>query len=112
MNEYKFTKVDAYNTLNLINSWINNVDAKTSFALAFTAVLFGFIFIKGTPIMIFDILNSEKVFILYCSKGFLFHNIICNKLTINNFYVFGNKSENHKYFREKIINVFWSYSIF
>lgn len=45
----KYNKGDAYQTLELINSWINNVDNKTSFALAYVAVLMGFAFAHGTP---------------------------------------------------------------
>lgn len=47
----KFSKEDAYQTLELINSWINNVDTKSSFGLAFIAALIGFIFynIGKTP---------------------------------------------------------------
>ena len=39
----------------LINSWINNVDAKTSFALAYVAVLIGFVFVNGSPSIFEDI---------------------------------------------------------
>ena len=44
----KYSKEDAYQTIDLINSWINNVDTKTSFALAYAAVLMGFAFANGT----------------------------------------------------------------
>jgi hypothetical protein len=42
--ENSFSKEDAYQALELINSWTNNVDAKISFALAYIAVLIGFVF--------------------------------------------------------------------
>jgi hypothetical protein len=40
----KFSKEDAYRALEITNSWINNADTKISFALAYMAVLIGFIF--------------------------------------------------------------------
>mgnify|MGYP006966589379 CR=1 FL=1 len=33
--ETKLCKDDAYNVLGIINSWINNIDTKASFAIAF-----------------------------------------------------------------------------
>lgn len=45
----KYNKEDAFHTLDLINSWINNVDTKASFALAFQAVVIGFCFNNGLP---------------------------------------------------------------
>ena len=60
MNDEKYTKDDAYHTLDLINSWINNVDAKTSFALAYVAVLIGFVFVNGSPSVLTDIASAEK----------------------------------------------------
>ncbi len=45
----KYNKEDAYQTIALINSWINNVDAKTSFALAYVTALMGFAFTDGIP---------------------------------------------------------------
>lgn len=38
-----FKKKDAYKSLNIVNSWINNIDSKASFALAAAGVLFGFL---------------------------------------------------------------------
>lgn len=61
MDDEKYTKDDAYHTLDLINSWINNVDAKTSFALAFVAALIGFIFVNGSPAVLSEILRADKV---------------------------------------------------
>ncbi len=61
MADEKYTKDDAYHTLDLINSWINNVDAKTSFALAYVAVLIGFVFVNGSPSVFTDIQSTEKI---------------------------------------------------
>ena len=44
-----FKKEDAYETLNIINTWIGNMDTKVSFALALVGVLVGVIFEKGMP---------------------------------------------------------------
>lgn len=44
-----FKKEDAYETLNIINTWIGNMDTKVSFALALAGVLIGVIFEKGMP---------------------------------------------------------------
>lgn len=40
----KYSKEDAYRTLELTNSWIGNVDTKTSFGLAFIVALLALIF--------------------------------------------------------------------
>ena len=56
--ESKYSKDDAYQTLGLINSWINNVDTKASFALAFQAVVIGFCFNNGWPSAIDKIVNT------------------------------------------------------
>lgn len=45
----KYDKEDAYRTLELINSWINNVDTKASFALAFQTFLIGSCINNGLP---------------------------------------------------------------
>lgn len=45
----KYTKDDAYQSIGMINSWISNIDTKTSFALAFVGVLIGVIFNRGIP---------------------------------------------------------------
>ena len=47
--EKVFSKDDAYQTLEIINSWIGNMDTKVSFALAFVGVLIGSIFKEGLP---------------------------------------------------------------
>lgn len=44
-----FTKDDAYQSLEMINTWISNIDTKVSFALALAGVLIGIIFGKGLP---------------------------------------------------------------
>ncbi len=54
----KYDKDDAYQTLGLINSWINNVDNKASFALAFLAVTIGFCLDDGCPNSIEKIINT------------------------------------------------------
>lgn len=61
MANEKYTKDDAYHTLDLINSWINNVDAKISFALAFVAVLIGFVFSNGLPGIFVEIVKADKI---------------------------------------------------
>lgn len=47
--EKAFKKDDAYQTLEISNSWIGNMDTKVSFALAFVGVLIGSIFKEGLP---------------------------------------------------------------
>jgi hypothetical protein len=42
--ENNFSKEDAYQALELVNSWTNNADTKISFVLAYIAVLIGFVF--------------------------------------------------------------------
>ena len=44
-----FNKEDAYQALSLINTWVSNIDTKTSFALALVGVLIGMIFSDGIP---------------------------------------------------------------
>ena len=44
-----FTKGDAYRILEMVNTWINNIDTKVSFALSISGVLIGFIYSKGLP---------------------------------------------------------------
>ncbi len=61
MANEKYSKDDAYHTLDFINSWINNVDAKTSFALAYVAVLIGFVFVNGSPAVFANIQSTEKI---------------------------------------------------
>lgn len=43
MHEQKsYSREDAYKTLEIINGWIGNMDAKISFAIAFVGVLIGY----------------------------------------------------------------------
>lgn len=44
MEDKCFSKETAFRTLELINSWINNVDTKVSFSLAFSTTILGLIF--------------------------------------------------------------------
>ena len=44
-----YNREDAYKTLEIINGWIGNMDAKISFALAFVGILVGYIFSNGMP---------------------------------------------------------------
>lgn len=44
-----FEKEDAYRSLEMINTWISNLDTKVSFALALVGVLIGVIFSEGLP---------------------------------------------------------------
>ena len=44
-----FEKEDAYRSLELINGWIENLDTKASFLLAYIAVLMGFVVSNGLP---------------------------------------------------------------
>ena len=44
-----FEKEDAYRSLEMVNTWINNLDTKVSFALALVGVLIGVIFSEGLP---------------------------------------------------------------
>lgn len=37
----KICKEDAYKNLDIVNSWINNIDLKASFILAFLGILLG-----------------------------------------------------------------------
>lgn len=57
----KFTKDDAYQTLNMINAWINNIDTKDSFALAFVGVLVASIFSDGFPSAIRKMCQITKI---------------------------------------------------
>ena len=44
-----FEKEDAYKSLELVNGWINNLDTKASFLLAYIAVVMGFVISSGCP---------------------------------------------------------------
>lgn len=47
--ELHFEKEDAYKSLELVNAWINNLDTKASFLLAYLAVVLGFVVSNGRP---------------------------------------------------------------
>jgi hypothetical protein len=49
-SDNKFSKEDAYQALEVTNSWTNNVDAKISFALAYIVILIGFVFYNAGTI--------------------------------------------------------------
>lgn len=55
-----YSREDAYKTLEIINGWIGNMDAKISFALAFVAILVGYIFSNGMPKIFGKIANVNK----------------------------------------------------
>lgn len=56
-----FKKEDAYCTLEMINTWINNIDTKVSFAIAILGVMIGFIFGKGTPKAFINIGKASRL---------------------------------------------------
>lgn len=56
-----YKKEDAYQTLDIINSWIGNMDTKVSFALALAGVLIGVIFEKGVPSAFHRIAEVSKL---------------------------------------------------
>ena len=57
--ETKLCKDDAYNVLGIINSWINNIDTKASFAIAFAGVLIG-VFMNNN--------NTHNIFENFCDS--------------------------------------------
>ena len=61
-----YSKDDAYQTLSTINSWINNFDSKSSFALAFIGVLLGFTFNSNFPDVFIRIGEITKLSDLNC----------------------------------------------
>lgn len=57
----KYTREDAYKALELTNSWINNVDTKASFGLAFIVALLAIVFYNaGTMPRAFEMLFKTK----------------------------------------------------
>lgn len=56
-----YGREDAYKTLEIINGWIGNMDAKISFALAFIGILVGYIFSNGLPNAFEKIANVTKL---------------------------------------------------
>ena len=88
-----FDKEDAYETLGIINTWIENIDTKVSFSLALSGALISVIFDKGMP-RIFkriaevsnlqvlsggDLIGALLVALLYLSS---FISILCFMLSI------------------------------
>lgn len=47
-----YTKEDAYQSLEMINTWISNIDTKVSFALALVGVIIGFVMEMGMPVSV------------------------------------------------------------
>lgn len=80
MDNEKYNKDDAYQTLELINSWINNIDAKISFALAYVSVLAGFVFANGSPAVFKEIVDLEVM-----AKGIVIKAAIVILLYITSF---------------------------
>lgn len=56
-----YSREDAYKTLEIINGWIGNMDAKISFALAFVGILVGYVFSNGLPNIFGKIANVTKL---------------------------------------------------
>ncbi len=88
-----YTKEDAYQSLEMINTWISNIDTKVSFALALVGVIIGFVMEMGMPASIqkvcelsddtkltcIDIISVIIVLLLYMVS---FLSIICFLLAI------------------------------
>lgn len=78
-----FSKEDAYQTLGLVNSWINNVDSKASFALAFVSVILGFCISNGKNNAIVRWINAkEKTFMVGLEAVLVLAFIICCIVTV------------------------------
>lgn len=54
----KYSKEDAYKTLDMVNMWIGNVDSKISHSLTFMGVLLGFFLTTSKPINISKVVNK------------------------------------------------------
>ncbi|MGC4019989.1 MAG: DUF5706 domain-containing protein [Muricomes sp.] len=65
-----YTKEDAYQSLQMVNSWISNIDAKISFTMAFVAVLMGFVFSNGIPRVFIEISKLNGVQQISCAQVF------------------------------------------
>ena len=65
--EIVYEKEDAYKTLEIINSWINAMDTKASFLLAYIAVIMGFVFTSGIP-HVFEVINASNISFLLIIK--------------------------------------------
>ena len=61
MEDNKYSREDAYQSLEMVNSWINNVDSKISYILAFIGVIIGFVFIQGTPKAFANISQADEI---------------------------------------------------
>lgn len=61
MEDNKYSREDAYQSLEIVNSWINNVDSKVSYALAFIGVIIGFVFIQGMPKAFANISQADEI---------------------------------------------------
>ena len=69
--EIVYEKEDAYKTLEIINSWINAMDTKASFLLAYIAVIMGFVFTSGIP-HVFEVINASNIsFLLIIKMDFM-----------------------------------------
>lgn len=73
-----YSKDDAYKTLDITNMWIENVDSKISYALAFIGILLGFIVTGDQPMDIGDTLID----ILYRVSNFFSSTNIVFNITI------------------------------
>lgn len=54
----RYSKDDAYKTLDMVNMWIGNVDSKISYSLTFIGVLLGFFLTTSKPIHISQVVNK------------------------------------------------------
>lgn len=66
------TKENAYKKLEIVNFWIENIDNKISFILAFIGIFIGFIISKGTPNAFKNISNVAIKDILTLNFGQIF----------------------------------------
>ena len=58
-NKTQYTKEDSYSSLERVNFWISNVDAKISFILIFVSVYVFHLFSKGMPDYMRDVFNKS-----------------------------------------------------
>ena len=103
----KICKEDAYKNLDIVNSWINNIDLKASFILAFLGILLGnilnvnnikkFISIPINTMSLIEILRTIVVILLIISSmtsAILLILTLLARTKINNIpksnYFFGN----------------------
>ena len=63
-----YTKEDAYQNLEMTNTWISNIDTKVSFAMAFVGVLIGVIFEMGFPRALQRVCEVSHVKELKCEE--------------------------------------------